>query len=114
MTIKAILIAGFILLGIYAYYDFLNIISFILGVAWGLVNLYFIEELTYELIAAKQKNFIKIMVIALIKFPVLYSVGFGWLYYQSEYALASLIGFSGALLISIGKKYIKERNSAKS
>jgi biotin transporter BioY len=89
----------------------MHVLAFSLGVFWGLVNLYFIEELTHELIVAKQKKFIKIMVIALIKFPVLYSVGFAWLYYQSDFALASLLGFSGALLMGVYRKYRKEQET---
>lgn len=95
------------LLGACAYYSFFITLYIVLGAFWGIINLYFIQQLLYGLLMEKPKKIFKITLLALIKFPVLYGVGFGLLYYQGEFAWALLAGFSGVLLLSMQKKFWK-------
>ena len=98
MIMKMIaIIIGLTLLAVYAYMDFFGTLSFVLGALWGLVNVYFIKELLYELLIANPKNFIKITLTMAFKFPILYGIGFLVLYYQDEFALPMLIGFTISL-----------------
>lgn len=96
-----------ILLGVSAYYDLLVTLSFLAGVCWGLINLYFIQQLLYKSLIEKPKNLFKIAMLFLVKFPLLYSVGFGLLYYQSEFTLSLMAGFSGVLVLSLQKGFWK-------
>lgn len=102
-----IIISALSLLGASAYYNFFITLWFVAGALWGLINLYFIQQLLYGLLIAKPKKFFRIAMLALIKFPVLYGAGFGLLYYQSEFAWALLAGFSGVLVLSMNTRFWK-------
>lgn len=101
------IIPGLILLGACAYASFFNTLYFIVGAFWGLANLYLIQQLLYGVLLAKQKSFLKIALQVLIKFPVLYGVGFALLYYQYDFAWAQLAGFSVVLLLCLQKWFWK-------
>lgn len=99
---KNILIfSGLILLCIFAYMHFFLALTFVVGAFWSLINLYFLKQLLEEILLKKPKNIMKIMVFTLIKFPLLYGIGFGLLYYKSEFALTLLIGFSASLILNM-------------
>lgn len=96
---------GFILIAFYIYFGFSSSLWFLAGACWGLANLYFIRELLYELLIANPKNPLKIILLALIKFPLLYTIGFGLLYYQNEPFWALITGFSITLALSTQKRF---------
>lgn len=86
------------------YLTFFNTLWFIAGALWGIINLYFIKQLLYALLLEQPKNFLKIALLALIKFPILYAVGFWLLFTQNEASWVLLAGFSTVLLLSTQKR----------
>lgn len=106
MSVKTIiLISGLILLAstiCFGLFITLNVFS---GALWGFTNLYFIRQLLSEVLIAKTINLFKIALLTLIKFPILYGLGFGLLYYQSEHLWALLAGFNAALLLCMQKRF---------
>jgi len=86
------------------YYDWKFALGFLTGLAWSLVNLFFIRQLIAEVISpgkTVRKNLAAAF--AIIKFPLLYVAGYfiiasGWF---SIYAL--LIGFSFMFVIIVLK-----------
>lgn len=96
--IKTIIVIGLILLFLSAYFSFFGTVAFVSGALWALINLYFIRQLLYELLIETPRNFPKIALLVLIKFPLLYWLGFALLYYQSDYLWASIAGFSLSLI----------------
>lgn len=110
MKMRIIIAMGLAFLGVSAYYSFFITLYFLAGALWSLVNLFFIQQLLVELLLVNPKNLLKISFLALVKFPVLYGLGFGLLYYrgeQSEYLWGFLAGFSSVLFLSILKKFSK-------
>lgn len=106
MKVK-IIITGLSLLAACAYYSFFSTLWFIAGACWGLINLYFIKQLLYELLIANPKNLLKMALCGLIKFPALYIAGFGLLYYQPEASWPLLGGFTAVLALSTQKRFWK-------
>ncbi len=104
---KIIIVIGLTLLSICAYFSFFGTLAFLTGALWALVNLYFIRQLLYGLLIETPKNFPKIALLVLIKFPLLYGAGFALLYYQSDFLWASMVGFSLAL---IGMAFQPQKN----
>jgi len=51
-------------------------IAWVAGIAWSLVNLYFITALVKDVITLEDRRVIRIILTLLIKFPVLYAAGF--------------------------------------
>jgi hypothetical protein len=83
------------------------IVYFLAGLSWGLINLYFIRQLLFELLVTIEKNYLKMFLLALVKFPVLYGVGFGLLCLQEDFPWAMLAGFGVALAASTQKRLWK-------
>lgn len=83
------------------------IVYFLAGTFWGLVNLYFIRQLLFETIVAAPKNYFKIFLITVCKFPVLYGAGFGLLCLQEDFPIALLAGFCASLVLSTQKRVWK-------
>lgn len=110
MKMKIIIASGLAFLGVCSYFSFFITLYFIAGALWSLVNLFFIQQLLYEVLLVNPKNLLKIILLALVKFPLLYGMGFGLLYYQGEYgefAWVLLAGFSAVLLLSMQKRFWK-------
>jgi len=61
------------------YFGIDSALAWVCGIAWSLTNLYFITTLTKEVITAGDRSVRKIVLTLLIKFPVLYAVGFFFL-----------------------------------
>lgn len=107
MSILLLLTLSLLILA--AYYDFLMALFFVLGAMWGRANLYLIEQFLREILISQPKNLLKIIVLASIKFPVLYGVGFYLLSIENGCAWAMLTGFSVNLLLHIRKVYLSEK-----
>lgn len=58
------------------YWGFVVGTAFVLGVAWSLVNLYFIGLLVRALTSRDDKRRLRLTLLFLIKVPVLYGLGF--------------------------------------
>ena len=86
-------------------------LGFLIGVVWSLVNLYFLRGLVKEVITPSDTRKDIAIILGLIKFPVLYVIGYFVIAsdYFSLYAL--LAGFSLifpiALLKVLGRLYLK-------
>lgn len=83
---------------------------FMMGAFWGLVNLYFIKQLLYGFLIQRPWLPLKMALLVLIKFPVLYGVGFGFLYYQEDIPWALLAGFSISLVLGALKAFQPRNN----
>jgi hypothetical protein len=76
------------------YYDFSEALGCLVGAAWGVLNLYAIKSLITEVITPDRPRKSVALVLALIKFPLLYAVGYFLLslnYFSPE---SLLVGFS--------------------
>lgn len=106
-----ILISCISLIGL--YYDWNAMLGIYTGIVWGLANFYFIKQLVSCFLMAKQKNYMQILLFALIKFPLLYLVGYGLLSipYFSPWNL--LIGFSIALIVIMQRGLMNPLDSLK-
>jgi hypothetical protein len=58
------------------YFGIAQGIAWIAGIAWSLVNLYFITALVKDVITLEDRRVMPIILTLLIKFPVLYAAGF--------------------------------------
>lgn len=95
------ILIGLILLTVAACYSLFDTLWFIVGALLGTANLYFIKNLLYEILVTTEKNLLKIALLTLVKFPLLYGVGFALLYYSDHVSWAFLIGFSVALALGM-------------
>jgi hypothetical protein len=88
-------------LGVYVRISFG--IAYILGCIWGCLNLIAIRFLITQVITPDPKNNILIAIIILVKFPVIY--GLGYLLVIWDYLpLAGLVwGFSSLLIVTVLK-----------
>lgn len=99
--VVAILTAGFSL--VYGYYSFAK--GFFLAALWSIVNLWFICLLARLLFTPLEKgssprvNKTKTVLLVLLKFPVLYTVGYIALRYGNLSIYAVLAGFSLVFLV---------------
>lgn len=84
------------------------ILSFLVGSLWGIFNLVMIRWALKSFLI--EKNKLKTFLLLLLKFPLLY--GIGYLFLKSEYFdLLSLIsGFSFILLASMVRSYVFAKN----
>ncbi len=76
------------------------------GILWGYLNFYLIQQLTISWFKV-DKSYLKIIAIILIKFPLLYLVGYKLLQSGNFSPWNLLIGFSIALIVSIQKSVSK-------
>ena len=94
-----------LILSIYMYIDLFHSLWFISGLFFGLINFYFIKKMLYELVIEKCQNLIKITILFLIKFPLLYGTSFTLLFYQGEISWTLIAGFIVSIAYSIKKMY---------
>lgn len=90
---KISLLTAIILIALILYFDWSMALSIAIGIIWGAFNLYFIRELLTELFLASPKNILKICLLTLVKFPLLYLIGFGLLLFDQVTPGSCLIGF---------------------
>ncbi len=92
------------------YYSGMIAVGFLIGVAWSLINLFFIRGLVIQLINPDKPRKDIAVVLGMVKFPILYVVGYFIVAsdYFSVYALLS--GFSlifpVALLKVLGRIFL--------
>ena len=96
MTKILTLILSFLALGF--YFQPITTFGIGLGVLWGGANLFFIKQLLYGLLLASPKNCLKLLLMTLVKFPLLYGAGYGLLLILSPWDL--LIGLTLTLAVS--------------
>lgn len=93
-----------------AYWGWRMGAAWVAGVAWSLVNLFFIGEVVKHVITAGERDTLRILVAVAIKFPVLYALGFLLLWIR-ELPVAGLVaGFSWPFFVmvmkAIGRAYL--------
>lgn len=88
------------------YYERSFTFGFLLGFGWGILNLYLIQQLIQCLLIAEKRNPLKIILFTLVKFPLLYGLGYGLLLvpYYSPWSL--LAGFSISLILSVFQRFL--------
>jgi len=83
----------------WAEFNFISILSIFLGFAWGLCNFFLLSQCLKKLILNFAQNFLSLIWLMLLKFPLLYYVGYKLLAAQLFSSLYLLIGFSFALFM---------------
>lgn len=91
---SAIITGGVLALPIASYWGLAAGGAWIAGVAWSLVNLHFITAVVRSVITADERIRKRIIGLVLIKFPVLYGVGFLLLWPRWLPAAGLVAGFS--------------------
>jgi hypothetical protein len=81
------------------------------GVAWSLVNLFFIGEVIKHVITAGDRDLPRILVAVAVKFPVLYALGFLLLWIEWLPVIGLVAGFSWPFFVmvlkAIGRAYLR-------
>jgi hypothetical protein len=98
-----IALATSLLFGVFIYADYGITLSIMAGFFWGSLNLYFIKELLCEALISSPKNYIKLCLLALLKFPLLYVIGYVLLQFDWISPGYSFIGFLGVIAASTQK-----------
>jgi hypothetical protein len=84
--------------------------AWLAGTAWSLINLFFIGEVIKNVITAEDRQLTRILVVVVIKFPVLYAVGFLLLWSKQLPVLGLVAGFTWPFLVmilkAIGRAYL--------
>jgi hypothetical protein len=83
--------------------------AWVAGLAWSLVNLFFIGEVIKSVITPDDRNLPRILVALLVKFPVLYGVGFLLLWVEWLPVLGLVAGFTWPFVVlvlkAVGRAY---------
>lgn len=81
------------------------------GVAWSLINLFFIGQVIKNVITAEERDLTRILVAVFIKFPVLYTLGFLLLWLEQLPVIGLVAGFTWPFVVmvlkAIGRAYLK-------
>ena len=78
-------------------------LALFLGICWGSLNLYFIRQLLMAFLLEKPRHSLKITLLVLLKFPLLYYAGYLILSLKPVSAGYLLIGvFCGFVLVARG------------
>lgn len=88
-------IVGFLLISI--SFSLRDGVGIFIGGVWGSLNLYFLYNFFYDLLTPVKKN-IKILIIFILKFPVLYGIGY-WILQSHWFSPWSL--FLGLFLMNM-------------
>jgi hypothetical protein len=75
------------------YYQPLFAAGLLLGAGWNIVNLWFIKELVLQTITPNKVNKTKMIILGLVKFPLLYLLGYLLLTLKNIPVLSILTGF---------------------
>jgi hypothetical protein len=93
------------------YWGLWTATGWIAGVAWSLVNLFFITEVIRNVITAEDRDTMKVIVALAVKFPILYAVGFLLLWLEQLPVLALVAGFTWPFAVmvlkAIGRVYLR-------
>lgn len=78
-------------------------LTLFLGICWGSLNLYFIRQLLLALLIEKPVHILKVALLVLLKFPLLYYAGYLILQFKMVSPGYLLIGvFCGFVLVARG------------
>ena len=91
------------LLFISVYYDWRFGLGVFFGSAWGIANLHFLRELVVAVVTPDEIDRRKVVLLALVKFPVLYFAGYLLLKFGGLSVLSFLIGFSLLFVVAVLK-----------
>ena len=85
--------------------------AWVAGVAWSLVNLFFIGEVIKNVITPDDRNLPRILVALLVKFPALYGLGFLLLWIEWLPVIGLVAGFTWPFLVlvmkAVGRAYLR-------
>lgn len=87
----------------YFYFGFWNTMAFFSGGVWGMINLMLIKRLVTLAIRPDGIDTTAVIVMALVKFPLLYLSGYFLLTVDKFDTMALLYGFSSVLAIIVLK-----------
>ena len=97
------IVAILVFLYTWGYYSFPSAVGILTGTIWGCLNLFFITNLVTSFVKAGEKDYTKIWILLLVKFPILYGLGFLALIIGYFEPLTFLLGFSLVLAVIILK-----------
>lgn len=83
----------------WADFNLISLISIFLGFVWGLCNFYLLSQCLKKMILNFAQNFLSLLGLMLLKFPLLYYLGYKLLAAELFPPLYLLIGFSFALFL---------------
>ncbi|EQB62566.1 MAG: hypothetical protein RBG1_1C00001G0145 [candidate division Zixibacteria bacterium RBG-1] len=95
----------------WGYYSFSSAVGILTGTVWGCLNLFFVTSLVTSFIKTGEKDYTKIWILLLVKFPILYGLGFLALKIDYFNPLSFLLGFTLVLAVIVLKvlgKYLIE------
>ena len=103
-VIKTTLLLGALvfIFGTY-YFDWIYSLGIFVGTLWGCANLWFIRQFIVNYITPGERDAMKLALFALIKFPVLYGLGFLLLWLGWFPVVSFVIGFSLILVVVVLK-----------
>src|SRR4030065_835240 len=96
-------VAILVFLYTWGYYSFPSAVGILTGTIWGCLKLFFITNLVTSFVKAGEKDYTKIWILLLVKFPILYGLGFLALIIGYFEPLTFLLGFSLVLAVIILK-----------
>ena len=109
--LTSLILALIVFLYTWAYFNFPSAVGIVTGTIWGCLNLFFITSLVTTFIKVGEKDYTKIWIMLLVKFPILYGLGFLALKINYFNPLSFLIGFTLVLAVIVLKalgKYLVE------
>lgn len=102
MATSAVL-AGLALLFVSVYYDWRFGLGLFIGTAWGIANLHFLTQLIRAIVEPGTLHKRKVILLALVKFPVLYGAAYAILRFGELSMLSFLIGFNILFAVALLK-----------
>ena len=106
-----LIVAILVFLYTWGYYSFSSAVGILTGTVWGCLNLFFVTSLVTSFIKTGEKDYTKIWILLLVKFPILYGLGFLALKIDYFNPLSFLLGFTLVLAVIVLKvlgKYLVE------
>ena len=78
-------------------------VAFVLGCAWGCLNLFALRILVIQIITPKDKNILLIMALIFLKFPLIYFLGYLLVVWAYPPIFGLVWGFSSILMVTLLK-----------
>ncbi|MFA6915842.1 MAG: hypothetical protein WC222_05550 [Parachlamydiales bacterium] len=97
-TLILALLASFFIVYVF---DFSYSLVFFAGALWGSVNLFLIKCLVENLLSNLSKNYIKVSLLLVLKFPLLYGAGYFLLKSEEQAVIAFMAGLTLLLLTTV-------------
>jgi hypothetical protein len=100
----SILFGGVLAIPLSFYFGWLNGLSWVAGITWSLVNLAFITSVVKNVITLEDRSILRILLVLVVKFPVLYIAG--WLMLRQGLSpLWMMAGFTWPFFVLIMKAF---------